>query len=163
MRVFCFFFGLRYPLGACQTQRPCASAVCIPAWTLRSDVIIELVEGCDDTFHHLPDGRLVDRLRDRAKLDSEPPQVGANREVVVLLPRKPAEAIDDHILDAPTVLLAVVEELEEVGPLRRFRGLTLVHEDAVYIPSLLVTVATAFRSWVGRLRFSTCRLSLTRR
>ena len=63
------------------------------ARAVRAHVVIELREGSQDTFHQLSCGGVVDRLGGRPQRDAERPQVRAEREMVVLLPRESRDVV----------------------------------------------------------------------
>ncbi|HEY1303620.1 MAG TPA: hypothetical protein VGF24_08740 [Vicinamibacterales bacterium] len=85
------------------------------ACAIGADVVVELRERSEDTFHQLASGSVIDRLRRRPQRDAERLQMGAQREVIVLVSRKARQVEHDHEVNATLVQPAEREQVLELA------------------------------------------------
>ena len=101
------------------------------------DVVVELSDRRQHTFHELSRRALVDRLRDGPERDAvlgqERPK-GVVREVIAC---EPVEGIDHHDLDLTAHLTAVREKLLQLRTLCGLGRLAAFYEDPVDFPALV--------------------------
>jgi hypothetical protein len=86
--------------------------------SIRANVVVELRERGEDTFHQLAGGGVVDRLRRRAQGDAKRLQVRAQREVVVLVAREARQVEHDHEVDAALVQPTEGEQVLKLAAIR---------------------------------------------
>ncbi|MEZ5289917.1 MAG: hypothetical protein R2745_02435 [Vicinamibacterales bacterium] len=121
----------------------------------RAHVVVELRERRQHAFHQLAGGRVVDRLGHRSQRDAERLQVGAEREVVVILAREAREVVHDQEVDLALVRAAELQqglELAAVGGLGALAFLVEAFEHLVALPAAIILAGAKLRRETQVLR-----------